>query len=405
MKRRVILIFLGSLIIAFSTILCCYFINKNSSNTASNINNMMINKNSFENSFINNLDYDNNENILVSPLSLAYVLSMVKEGASGNTLKEIENTLNNYKLSFMQSIPNVISIANSIFIKDSYKNLINSVYINTLGINYRAQVFYDSFNTVDNINNYVKDKTFNMIPNFLNQNDISPETIAILINALAINLDWENEFDCNKTTKEIFNLNDGTIIDTYMMHSNEKYIENADVYGFIKDYATYDENGNISDNGKTFEFMALLPKDNLNNLLNKIDNKYIAELEKNSLEKIDISFPRFNYKYKIPNLVDVLNKMGIKDLFTDNADLSKITNDLYVSNIIQKTFIDLNESGTQASAATDVILDKNAPLEEKKELIFNKPFIYIIKEKNEDNIWFIGVVNHPTLYDENKSIC
>lgn len=401
MKRRVILIFLGSLIIAFSTILSCYFINKNSLNTASNINN----KNSFENSFINNLDYDNNENILVSPLSLAYVLSMVKEGASGNTLKEIENTLNNYKLSFMQSIPNVISIANSIFIKDSYKNLINSVYINTLGINYRAQVFYDSFNTVDNINNYVKDKTFNMIPNFLNQNDIFPETIAILINALAINLDWENEFDCNKTTKEIFNLNDGTIIDTYMMHSNEKYIENADAYGFIKDYATYDENGNISDNGKTFEFLALLPKDNLNNLLNKIDNKYIAELEKNSLEKIDISFPRFNYKYKIPNLVDVLNKMGIKDLFTDNADLSKITNDLYVSNIIQKTFIDLNESGTQASAATDVILDKNAPLEEKKELIFNKPFIYIIKEKNEDNIWFIGVVNSPTEFDENKSIC
>ena len=122
-------------------------------------------------------------------------------------------------------------------------------------------------------------------------------------------------------------------------------------------------------------------------------------------EKIDISFPRFNYEYKIINLVDVLNKMGIKDLFTNNADLSKITNDLYASNIIQKTFIDLNESGTQASAATGVILDKNAPLEEKKELIFNKPFIYIIKEKNEDNIWFIGVVNSPTEFDENKSIC
>lgn len=364
----------------------------------------MTNKNSFENSFINNLDYEINENILVSPLSLAYALSMVKEGASGNTLKELENTLNNYKLSFMQSIPNVIGITNSIFIKDSFKSLVNSVYINTLGINYRAQVYYDSFNAVDNINNYVKDKTFNMIPNFLSNDDITEETLLLLINALAINLKWENEFDCNKSTKSIFYLNDGNTMDTYMMHSNEKYIENDDVYGFIKDYATYDENGNISDNGNTFEFIALLPKNNLNEVLNKISNKYIVELEETSSENIDIIFPRFSYEYKITNLIEVLKKMGINDLFTDNADLSKISDDLYVSNAIQKTFIDLNEKGTKASASTGVILDNYATIE-KDELIFNKPFIYIIKDKYEDNIWFIGVVNSPTEYEENKSIC
>ena len=96
--------------------------------------------------------------------------------------------------------------------------------------------------------------------------------------------------------------------------------------------------------------------------------------------------------------------MGINDLFTDNADLSKISDDLYVSKTIQKTFIDLNEKGTKASASTGVILDNYATIE-KDELIFNKPFIYIIKEKHEDNIWFIGVVNSPTEYEENKSIC
>ena len=365
----------------------------------------MNNKNSFENSFINNLDYDKNENILVSPLSLAYALSMVKEGASGNTLKEIENTLNNYKLSFMQSIPNVIGITNSIFIKDSFNSLVNSVYINTLGINYRAQVYYDSFNAVDNINNYVKDKTFNMIPNFLSNDDITEETLLLLINALAINLKWENAFDCNETTQSIFYLNDGNTMDTYMMHSNEKYIENDDVYGFIKDYATYDENGNISDNGSAFELIALLPKNNLNEALNKISNKYIVELEETSSENIDIIFPRFSYEYKITNLIEVLKKMGINDLFTDNADLSKISDDLYVSNAIQKTFIDLNEKGTKASASTGIILNNYSAVEENHDLIFNKPFIYIIKEKHEDNIWFIGVVNSPTEYEENKSIC
>ena len=404
MKRRVILIFLGSLIIVFTAILSCYFINNNSSNNSSNRNNTMNNKNSFENSFINNLDYDKNENILVSPLSLAYALSMVKEGASGNTLKELENTLNNYKLSFMQSIPNVIGITNSIFIKDSFKSLVNSVYINTLGINYRSQVYYDSFKVVDNINNYVKDKTFNMIPNFLSNDDITEETLLLLINALAINLKWENAFDCNQTTKSIFYLNDGNTMDTYMMHSNEKYIENDDVYGFIKDYVTYDENGNVSDNGNTFELIALLPKNNLNDVLSKISNKYIVELEETSSENIDISFPRFSYEYKMTNLIEVLKKMGINDLFTDNADLSKISDDLYVSNAIQKTFIDLNEKGTKASASTGIILDNYATIE-KDELIFNKPFIYIIKEKHEDNIWFIGVVNSPTEYEENKSIC
>ena len=193
-------------------------------------------------------------------------------------------------------------------------------------------------------------------------------------------------------------------MDTYMMHSNEKYIENDDVYGFIKDYATYDENGNVSDNGNTIELIALLPKNNLNDVLSKISNKYIVELEETSSENIDISFPRFSYEYKITNLIEVLKKMGINDLFTDNADLSKISDDLYVSKAIQKTFIELNEKGTKASASTGVILDNYATIE-KDELIFNKPFIYIIKDKYEDNIWFIGVVNSPTEYEENKSIC
>ena len=102
-----------------------------------------------------------------------------------------------------------------------------------------------------------------------------------------------------------FYLNDGNTMDTYMMHSNEKYIENDDVYGFIKDYATYDENGNISDIGSAFEFIALLPKNNINDVLGKINNNYIVELEESFSENIDISFPRFSYEYKIPNLVNI----------------------------------------------------------------------------------------------------
>lgn len=405
MKRKFILIFLGILIIFFSSFLGLYFISKDKLNNSLNTNNTIHSLNNFENSFINKIIFDKNENVLVSPLSIAYALSMVKEGASGNTLKELENALNNYKLSSMQSIPNVMSITNSIFIKDSFKSSVNSVYVNTLGINYRSQVYYDSFKVVDNINNYVKDKTFNMIPNFLSNDDITEETLLLLINALAINLKWENEFDCNKTTKSIFYLNDGHTMDTFMMHSNEKYIENDDVYGFIKDYATYDENGNISDNGNTFEFIALLPKNNLNEALSKISNNYIFELEETYSENIDISFPRFSYEYKITNLIEVLKKMGINDLFTKKCNLSKISDDLYVSNAIQKTFIDLNERGTKASASTGIILDKYTTVEENHELIFNKQFIYIIKEKNKENIWFIGIVNRPTMYDENNNIC
>ena len=405
MKRKFILIFLGILIIFFSSFLGLYFISKDKLNNSLNTNNTIHSLNNFENSFINKIIYDKNENVLVSPLSIAYALSMVKEGASGNTLKELENALNNYKLSSMQSIPNVMSITNSIFIKDSFKSSVNSVYVNTLGINYRSQVYYDSFKVVDNINNYVKDKTFNMIPNFLSNDDITEETLLLLINALAINLKWENEFDCNKTTKSIFYLNDGNTMDTFMMHSNEKYIENDDVYGFIKDYATYDEYGNISDNGNTFEFIALLPKNNLNEVLSKISNNYIFELEETSSENIDISFPRFSYEYKITNLIEVLKKMGINDLFTKKCNLSKISDDLYVSNAIQKTFIDLNEKGTKASASTGIIIDKYTTVEENHELIFNKQFIYIIKEKNKENIWFIGFVNRPTMYDENNNIC
>ena len=99
------------------------------------------------------------------------------------------------------------------------------------------------------------------------------------------------------------------------------------------------------------------------------------------------------------------SKMGINDLFTKKCNLSKISDDLYVSNAIQKTFIDLNEKGTKASASTGIIIDKYTTVEENHELIFDKPFIYIIKEKNKENIWFIGFVNRPTMYDENNNIC
>ena len=107
----------------------------------------------------------------------------------------------------------------------------------------------------------------------------------------------------------------------------------------------------------------------------------------------------------IPSETVKIHQKFSKDLFTDNADLSKISDDLYVSKAIQKTFIDLNEKGTKASASTGIILDTNSAVEEKHDLIFNKLFIYIIKEKNKDNMWFIGVVNSPTEYEENKSIC
>ena len=389
MKRKGMLFIIGALLICSIFLLTGYIVhNKKESGTKPNIS---LNKNNkFDYKFIKQIE--SNDNTLVSPLSMAYLLSMIQSGAKGSTLNELNIALDNYDLQPMENIDSKISMANSMWINNRYKNDINNTFATALKINYHSEVLYDEFINADNINKWVSEKTYNMINELFPSDSVnSVDTIMALVNAIGINFKWDEEFDCNKTLM-------GNFLDknVYMMSSNEKYIESDYYTGFIKDYEK------LSDNSQ-YEFIGLLPKkdiqDVINNLSNDVIKKSITESEAN------IQIPRFKYEYNVNNLKSILESLGIKDMFNkEKANFGGIAEDIYVSSIVQKTYIDFMESGTKAAASSGGAFDIKSAAEEK-EVIFNKPFVYLIRKKGSNNIYFIGTVNSPIGYDETKDVC
>ena len=389
MKRKEMLFVIGALLICSVFLLTGYIVhNKKESNSKPNIS---LNKN-------NNFDYkflkqiEGNDNTLVSPLSMAYLLSMIQSGAKGNTLNELNIALDNYDLQPMENIDSKISMANSMWINNKHKNDINNTFATALKINYHSEVLYDEFINADNINKWVSEKTYNMINELFPSDSVnSVDTIMALVNAIGINFKWDEEFDCNKTTM-------GNFLDknVYMMNSNEKYLESDYYTGFIKDYEK------LSDNSQ-YEFIGLLPKKDIQDVINNISNDVI----KNSIteSKAHIQIPRFKYEYNVNNVKGILESLGIKDMFNkEKANFGGIAEDIFVSSIVQKTYIDFMESGTKAAASSGGAFDITSAAEEK-EVIFNKPFVYLIRKKGSNNIYFIGIVNTPIEYDETKDVC
>lgn len=389
MKRKEMLFVIGALLICSIFLLTGYIVhNKKESDTKPNIS---LNKNNnFDYKFIKQIE--GNDNTLVSPLSMAYLLSMIQSGAKGNTLNELNIALDNYDLQPMENIDSKISMANSMWINNKYKNDINNTFATALKINYHSEVLYDEFINADNINKWVSEKTYNMINELFPSDSVnSTDTIMALVNAIGINFKWDEEFDCNKTLM-------GNFLDknVYMMNSNEKYLESDYYTGFIKDYEK------LSDNSQ-YEFIGLLPKKDIQDVINNISNDVI----KNSIteSKAHIQIPRFKYEYNVNNVKGILESLGIKDMFNkEKANFGGIAEDIYVSSIVQKTYIDFMESGTKAAASSGEAFDITSAAEEK-EVIFNKPFVYLIRKKGSNNIYFIGTVNSPIEYDETKDVC
>lgn len=389
MKRKEMLFIIGALLICSIFLLTGYIVhNKKGSGTKPNIS---LNKNNkFDYKFIKQIE--GNDNTLVSPLSMAYLLSMIQSGAKGNTLNELNIALDNYDLQPMENIDSKISMANSMWINNRYKNDINNTFATALKINYHSEVLYDEFINADNINKWVSEKTYNMINELFPSDSVnSVDTIMALVNAIGINFKWDEEFDCNKTLM-------GNFLDknVYMMNSNEKYLESDYYTGFIKDYEK------LSDNSQ-YEFIGLLPKKDIQDVINNISNDVI----KNSITESEahIQIPRFKYEYNVNNVKGILESLGIKDMFNkEKANFGGIAEDIYVSSIVQKTYIDFMESGTKAAASSGGAFDITSAAEEK-EVIFNKPFVYLIRKKESNNIYFIGTVNSPIEYDETKDVC
>jgi serine protease inhibitor len=369
----------------------------------SNVDNISNANNKVAFKFLNyEIQSHKNTNIVISPLSLNIVLSMTQNGAASKTKEEILSALElnglddraineNYKniIAHFNSLLAVnINLADSIWVQKDLQ--VKDNFINIGKNNYEAEINDIDFNknsTVDVINKWVSDKTAGKIKK-LNM-DFSDVTM-VLINTVYFKSKWAEAFKENNTTKEAFNLTNGLKENVDMMKEtlSVEYLKTKD---FSAVRLPYDDHN--------FGFYVFLPdkSSSTDKLLQNMNydnwDKWLKDFKS---AKVNVKLPKFKMEYE-----DELNKMlkdfGMKSAFDrDKADFSQITDKekLYVDLVKQKCYIDVNEAGTEAAAATEVGM-KLGIVSNPTEFTVDRPFIYAIADKKTGLIVFIGKVEKP----------
>ncbi|HZK18608.1 MAG TPA: serpin family protein [Clostridia bacterium] len=341
------------------------------------------------------------KNILISPLSIVSALGMTGNGANNETLTEMEDVLqsdisdlNNYLKAYTAyCIPSnegaKVNLTNSIWFKNDEDLTVNKDFLQTNKDYYNADIYKAPFDagTKNDINNWVKRETKGMIKDLLKESP-SEDTIMYLINALSFDAEWENIYKNTQIRSGEFTLESGEIQTAEFMSSDEySYLENELATGFIKPY---------KDN--KYAFVALLPKDNtsMSDLLESLDGKSVMGLLENKMnERVYTKTPKYSVEYGTL-LNEPLVRLGMSDAFNreraDFARLGTYTNEnIFISRVIHKTKIDLDERGTKAGAVTAVEMEcTSGMVDEPKRVILDRPFFYMIVDTNQNLPLFMG---------------
>ncbi len=351
------------------------------------------------------------ENMIYSPLSIKYALQMLNEGANGNTKAQIENVIGNTNLVKYDNINDILSLANALYIRNTYSQYVKDEYTNKLLSKYNAEIKYDDFKSADNINNWIDNKTFGQIKNMLQDEIVTnPDNEMFLINALAIDMEWKDKFDGENTHGDTFYLENGDEMITTMMNQETKsdnisYYKDSNITAIAMDLEQYEN--------EQMEFIAIMPNNNLSDYVENFGEDTLKNITSNftlaSKTKygLDISIPRFSFVYDL-SLEDDLKNLGITDAFNKNlADFSNMSSKrpLWVGGALHKANIDFTEKGVKAAAVTVIYMtdgmalaDENKPIE----INIDKPFMYLIRDKKTDEIWFVGTVYEPNSWENDK---
>lgn len=343
------------------------------------------------------------ENVLISPLSIQLALAMTANGADGDTKAEMEallggeislEDLNEYLYSYVNNLPSAekykLQIANSIWFRDDEGRLqVEKDFLQKNADYYGAQAYKAAFDdqTLKDINNWVKDHTDRMIDSILDQ--IDEDAVMYLINALVFDAEWQHVYDKSDVYKGKFTNIGGTEKQVDMMHSEETvYLQDENAIGFMKPYS-----------GSKYNFAVLLPNEGVDiyeYIAGLTGEELMETLSTPQLGMVMTTLPKFSYEYEL-TMNDVLKELGMPSAFSgDTADFSKMAHssrgNIYIGDVLHKTFISVDELGTKAGAVTKVQMnDESAPMSEWV-VTLNRPFVYMIID-NETNLpVFIGTV-------------
>lgn len=336
------------------------------------------------------------KNTLISPVSVLAALAMTANGAEGQTLAQMEAVLGQskeglnawYKEDMGKGSDN-LHLANAIFIKDDPELTVKESFLKTVEKYYETDIVVTDFNAyaLDSINRYVEENTDGMVKNILNE--IPKEAVMYLVNALAFEARWSIPYNEYSVQENIFTTEDGREQTVELMYAEESdaYVENEFATGFLKNYE-----------GGRYAFVALLPKEGISveELADSLSGDSLPDLLNDCREgEVLTAMPKFQTEYDV-EMSEVLQAMGMTDAFDDEkADFSSLATyageDLFINRVLHKTFIAVGEQGTRAGAATviEVAAGAAAP-EEVKEVILNRPFLYMIWDRETGNPIFIG---------------
>jgi len=357
------------------------------------------------------------KNMLYSPLSIEYALKMLEEGAVENTYSQINEVIGNRELPKYTSIDKVLSLANGLFIRDKYYSHVKPSYIETLKEKYDAEVKEDDFKDAKNANQWIEDKTLGIIKNMLGDEVVqNKRNVMLLMNALAIDMEWASPFGFTSTSGYTFYKDNGEEMIASMMFKKEE--KSKEVAYYIDDDITV-LTMNLQDyDGVQFEFMAIMPNENLSAFIEKVTKEQISDIDSklklsyDEMDGVNVRIPKFKFNYNL-KLKDDLKKLGIEDAFDKEvADFSKMayTKELdevvYVSDALHKADIEFTEKGVKAAAVTVFVMAATTSMPRPKNpvnVFIDKPFMFLIRDKNTKDIWFTGTVYEPNAWKDEQS--
>ncbi|MBR2012777.1 MAG: serpin family protein [Clostridia bacterium] len=335
------------------------------------------------------------KNTLIAPFSVSMALAMTANGAEGKTLEEMQKVLggqpierlNEYNMNWRMALQGgektKLHIADSIWIRDLQGFEAKDAFLAANAQYYDAQVFKAPFNKIGQkaINDWVKEKTDGMIPQLIEE--LRPETVMILINALSFDAQWSDPYSEYHVHDGIFHSIDGKEQKAQMMGSTEySYLEGEGAIGFTRNYL-----------GGRYAFGALLPTEkSLEEFVGSLDGEALLNILKNKQStQVRAQLPKFSSEFDI-SMNEILKAMGMPSAF--EGGFGKMSNeDLFISEVLHKATIEVNEDGTRASAATAVEMAKStAPMAEPKVVTLDRPFLYFIYDRETNLPIFIGTL-------------
>ena len=337
---------------------------------------------------------------VVSPLSVTGLMSILANGAEGETRQEILNTLgwNGASMDEINALygylikkagkldpSTTVSIADYIAVNKN--NKVKKEFGQTVSDWFKAEVGsldFTSGKTTGIINDWCSKHTDGMIPEIID--NVDPDAVAYIMNAIYFNGSWTDKFDAKDTKLERFRGYTRDIKKVKMMHRNDEYL-----YTSNKTYSAV----RLPYGNGSYTMTVLLPNEDksIDEMMKVVNAKELSSLGR-SMEncKVDLKLPKFTTEVELL-LNDVISALGAPTMFHSSADFSRLADgNMFVSKMLQKAKIEVSEEGTKAAAVTAAIMTMSALAPEPRQVEFHadRPFVYFISESSTGAIFFIG---------------